>query len=505
MNNILIKLNNITKQFPGVVALDDVSMEIRVGEVHALVGENGAGKSTLIKILSGIYPDYSGKIFLNGSLIKLQSPKLSQGLGFLTIFQELSLCSNLSVAENIFLGHKDFSNKLGLVSWNSMYKRADDILKNLNAGFNSKVIVSNLSIANQQIVEIAKALSKSAKLIIMDEPTSSLSKNEIEVLFKLIRELQNKGITILYVSHKMDEVFEISDSITVLRDGKYIGTFATKNITTEEIVKSMVGRELSNAFPKTTHTIGEKVLEVKNFTRHKYFLSISFSVREGEILGIAGLIGAGRTELVRCIFGVDKVDSGELFIKDKKVKIQGPIRSMENGIGFIPEDRKEQGLVLCLSVGTNISLSYLYKISPGLIVNQNEEDKIIKYYIDSLRIKTPSSKQLALNLSGGNQQKVVVAKWLATKSNIMIFDEPTRGIDVGAKAEIYSLMNTLVENGVAIIMINSEMNEILAMSDRIIVMHEGKFTGEFTHDEVTPEKIMLCATGTMKKDIINNN
>lgn len=498
MAEVILSMKNIHKRFPGIYALKDARLELHQGEVHALLGENGAGKSTLMKILGGIYKADDGDIYIKGKKVDITGVHSSHAHGISMIHQELCLAPNMTVAENIFLGREDTIKGLRFVNFKEMNKRARDLMDSLGLSIEPDEIVGSLSVAQQQMIEIVKALSVGANILVMDEPTASLSKKEVEMLFKTIEELKKKGISIVYISHRMEELFRITDRITVMRDGQYIGTKLTRETSRDELITMMVGRELKDLYVKSEHKIGEVIFEVKELNKKGILNNINFSLRKGEILGIAGLVGAGRTELARAIFGIDKYDSGTIKIDGKEVQIISPLDAMNNGIGLVPEDRKKQGLVLIRSIGYNITLPVLNRFIKGPRVNKAIEEEIVKNYISKLSIKTPSINQAAKNLSGGNQQKVVIAKWLATNPKVLILDEPTRGVDVGAKAEIYGIMSMLAKQGVGIIMISSELPEVINMSDRVLVMHQGTIAGELKRDELNQERIMHYATGGMK-------
>ncbi|MCX6168138.1 MAG: sugar ABC transporter ATP-binding protein [Ignavibacteriales bacterium] len=490
----ILELCNIRKSFPGVVALDNVDFKLHEGEVHVLLGENGAGKSTLVKIISGASQKESGEIFLYGSKIDIKSPKHARELGIGIIYQELNLIPSLTAAENIFLG-RESTDMIGVIDQKSHISSSQKILNELGIDLDCNIPIKNFGIAQKQMIEVAKALSLKTKILIMDEPTSALSKTEIKQLFDAIRKLKEKGVSIIYISHRLEELFEIGDWITVLRDGKWIDTKRIDETSNAELISLMVNRELKELFPKHNSKIGNEILRVENLSIKGSLKKINFSLHCGEILGISGLVGSGRTELARALFGVDKIDSGEIYIKGKLVNIKSPSDAIDNGIGFLTEDRKSQGLVLILTVKENISLANLDSFSKLGVINFKKEKEEAEQYQKSLRIKTPGLNQKAINLSGGNQQKVILAKWLSSKSDILIFDEPTRGIDVGSKVDIYHLMNRLAEQGVAIIMISSELPEILGMSDRILVMHQNEIAGEIL-ENATQEKIMQYAVGT---------
>lgn len=491
-----LRLVGISKSFPGVKALNNVHLNVRKGEVHGLVGENGAGKSTLMKILSGAYVKDEGEIYWQGEKVEINKPKDSEELGIAIIYQEFNLVPQLSISENIWLGREPLANKtLQLIDWTEMHKRTKRLLDELNLDFDPKRPVAGLGVASQQMVEIAKALSLNAKLLIMDEPTSALSKNEIDQLFSVIQALKDKGVSIIYISHHLEEVFEICDRGTVLRDGNYVATIDPKQTSKDELIQLMVGRTLDQQYPKVKAKRGEEVMRIEHLNREGVLKDISFSAYAGEVLGISGLVGSGRTELVKAIFGADPIDSGKVFIYGKEVQITSPQSAIAAGMGLLPEDRKYEGLVLKLSVKQNVSMASLGKLLKRGMLQLNIEKSKVLDFIDKLRILTPSIEKEVQNLSGGNQQKVVLAKWLASQSRILIFDEPTRGIDVGAKVEVYNLMNELVKNGVAVIMVSSEMPEILGMSDRIMVIHQGELACVLNCEEATQEKILSAAMG----------
>jgi ribose transport system ATP-binding protein len=492
----ILEIENITKEFPGVKALKGVSFDIKRGEVHALVGENGAGKSTLMKILSGVYTPTTGKIRLDGNEVTFKDPKQAQQLGVSIIHQEFSLIPYLSGVDNIFLG-REKKKANGLLDRRKMRKEADEVLQRLNAEIDLNKPVSQLSVANQQFIEIAKAIAIDTKILIFDEPTASLTGKEIDKLFELIEKLKADGVTIIYISHHLDEILQMCDRMTCLRDGEWVSTREVKDVTKQDIVKMMVGREIVNAFPEKPpqDNKGEMLLEVKNLS-NKSVTDIQFSLKKGEIIGIAGLVGSGRTETVRALIGADATKEKEVYINQQKVVIKNPTDALTHGIALIPESRKTQGLVLNMTIKNNISLPIVKELSSFFgFINKKKEDAVIDQSIRELLIKTPSSKQLVKNLSGGNQQKVVLAKWLNTDCKILIFDEPTRGIDIGAKEEIYKLMRNLADKGLSIIMISSELPEILGMSDRVLVMHKGKIKAEIDGREATSEKVMQYATG----------
>ena len=488
----LLKAENISKSFPGVKALDKVNLTIEGGKVHTIIGENGAGKSTLMKILMGILLPDEGEILYKGVKVKLMSVQEAIKTGISMIHQELLPFPELSIAENIFMGNEPTSRIPGWINKKEMNKNAALLMDKLGAKVDVTRAMKELSIAEMQMVEIAKAISNQSEVIIMDEPTSALSNREIAILFSIIEELKQQGIAIIYISHKMDEIFKISDTITVMRDGKHITTCAINAIDQKKLISLIVGREINSIFDKKENTPGEVILSVTELTGEK-FKDINFNLRRGEILGIAGLMGSGRTEIVNSIYGLEKIVKGDIFINGKKVKIRSPKDAIKNSIGLVSEDRKKYGLVLGSSVKHNISLSSLEKCKNGLFLNLKEENEIANAQINKLNIKTSSSDQLANYLSGGNQQKIVIAKVLLNDADIIIFDEPTRGIDIGAKSEIYKLMTQLATEGKALIVISSELPEILGLSDRILVIREGEIKAELSQAEATQELIMKHA------------
>ncbi len=500
----MIAIEHVSKSFPGVQALDDVTFTIGDGEVHGLVGENGAGKSTLIKILSGIYPDFQGSLSIGGARVQFSSVHDAQTQGVATIFQELTVIRDLSVAENIFLGREPVRLG-GVIDFEQMHRRSAEALAFLDAPLDPRTPVGSLSVANQQLVEICKALVLESGIIIMDEPTSSLTEHEVKQLFQLIRRLRERGITILYVSHKIEEIFAICDCITVLRDGKHIGTVPRTQTSADEIIRMMVGRSLSAMFPPRAKghpaPFGrrdgrEPLLAVRDLSREGEFQDISFDLFAGEIVGFAGLIGAGRTELARSIFGAAPPQAGEIRLDGEKARGFGhPQHALSRGIAYLSEDRKGEGLMLQLSIRENMSLPILARISRALFIDRRKERALVDDYVSRFKIKLTSVDQLVDSLSGGNQQKVVISKLLLTQSQVFIFDEPTRGIDVGAKYEIYKIMNDLTAEGKGILFISSELPEVLGVSDRIFCMREGRLVKEFSRDEANPEKVMRVLTG----------
>lgn len=506
MSTVRLEMKEIVKEFPGVRALNNVTFTANNGEVLALLGENGAGKSTLMKILSGVYPygTFEGEILINGTPVKFVNTREAEKAGIAIIHQELNLIPGLSIAENIFLGREPKSiSFLGAIDWERMRKETQELLDRLKLSYRPDDLISALSVGQQQMVEIAKALSINADILVLDEPTSALTDSEVAKLFEIIRELKTAGVTLIYISHKMDEIYQIADRITVLRDGSSVGSALIGEVNRNQLVTMMVGRDISQMFPKIVQTPGQPVLRVKDYSLKKpdnsgYLLqNISFEVRAGEVLGFAGLMGSGRTELVKSLFGaMDTKAEGSMEVSGKSITVKSPGEAILAGIALVTEDRKESGLVLNMSVRENTSLPSLKKLSSRLgVIKQVEEENLAQQYIRELRTKTPNSQAIVNNLSGGNQQKVVISKWLATNPKVLILDEPTRGIDVGAKVEIYQLINKLTAAGVAVIMISSELPEVLGMSDRILVMREGRIAGEMSRDEATQEGIMQFATG----------
>jgi ribose transport system ATP-binding protein len=485
----LLEMRRIEKNFSGVKALEKVDFDLYPGEVHCLVGENGAGKSTLIKIISGVYKPDFGQIFIYREEVQINSPHFALQLGISTVYQDIDLIPTLTIAENIFLG-EEIITSCGLVDNRKMEKKSKSLLSDLEVKLDPKQLIQDLGVNHRQFVAIAKALYRKSRIIIMDEPSAVLGLKEMEVLYDTIRRLRKNGIGIIYISHRLDEVFKIGDRVTVLRDGKLIKTSNVEGMGIPKLIKYILGRSLKNQYIKETPKIGNPIFLVRGLNRKGTLSDVSFHLNESEIVGICGLVGSGKTELTRTIVGIDPKDSGDIFINGQKVNIKSPASAVELGIGLIPEDRKEQGVVLCRSVGENIYLPLLRKIALFGIVNLRTQENLVKEYISKLNIKTPSPQQLVQNLSGGNQQKVVLAKWLASKCKILIFNEPTKGIDVGAKREIYYFMNNLVKEGVSIIMISSEIPEILALSDRILIMSEGRIVRELLAQEATQEKIL---------------
>ncbi len=494
----MIEMTGITKAFSGNVVLRDVQFSLMDGEIHALMGENGAGKSTMMKILTGIYSRDAGEIKVDGVPVNFQSPKEAEKLGIAVIHQELNILPHLSVAENLFLGNEKTVGRTGILRAGLMNKEATELLAKLGLNIDVRVPAGSLSVGKQQIIEIAKAINSNAKYIVMDEPTAALTDREIETLFVTIRELKSKGISFVYISHRMEEIFAICDRITILRDGEYVGVREIPKTSFDEIVQMMVGRELGERFPSRQCPLGDVQLEVKNLTCKDVFSDINFAVRKGEVLAVAGLMGAGRTEVAQAIFGTRTKSSGEIFINGKKTSIKHPIQAMKNGIAFVTEDRKTEGLVLDFSIKENMFLTSLDQVSKAGIIQSKIETEEAKKYIDQLKVRCTDGEQIVGSLSGGNQQKIVIAKWLSTKPGVLILDEPTRGVDIGAKKEIYSIINSLADQGVAILMISSELPEVIGMADRVLVMHEGKQTAILEKEQLTQETIMHYATGGVK-------
>jgi ribose transport system ATP-binding protein len=495
-HEVLLRMEGIHKSFPGVQALSDAKFELRYGEVHALVGENGAGKSTLMKILGGIYHKDAGHIYLEGKEVEIISPRMAQQLGISIIHQELNLMPHLTAAQNIFIGREPRSKVSFVVDDKTTNQQTERLFRMLNLQLDPNTKVSDLTVAKQQMVEIAKALSFNAKILVMDEPTAALTETEIEELFTITKQLREKGVGIVHISHRLEELKQISDRVTVMRDGKYIDTLQTQDAHIDQIISLMVGRIIYEAAPEFPENPDQEVvLEVRNLNRGKLLQDVNFSLKRGEILGFAGLVGAGRTEVARTIFGADKFDSGEIYIKGQKVHIKSPGDAVAHGIGYLSEDRKRYGLALGMDVKENVAMAAMKKFLYWLgWVDFKKITARGKEMVKALNIKTPSLEQKAKFLSGGNQQKVVVGKWLTADTDILIFDEPTRGIDVGAKSEIYKLLNDLAHQGKAIIMISSELPEILRMSHRVVVMCEGRVTGILNAGEATQESIMKFAT-----------
>jgi len=489
----LLKMDNISKSFSGVQVLNRVKLELAAGEVLGLLGENGAGKSTLMKILGGIVKKDSGDIWISGKIVDIDNPVAAAQQGISIIHQELVLVPELTVAENVFLGRLP----RGFIRWNEVYRKAQDLFDELGIDINPKTPVGELPIASQQMVEIARAISKNAKIIVMDEPTSSLTEKETNILFGMIEKLKQRKVGIIYISHRLEEIFSICDRITVLRDGEFVGNKARSEVTEDDVVRMMVGRDLSSFYVKEDHDMGKVALQVKGLTKTGVFKDISFEVKEGEVLGISGLLGAGRSEVARALVGIDRFDSGEIQLFGKTLKIRKPIDAVEAGIVYIPEDRKKQGLFLQRSVAENLTVPIIKSLSKFNIISKKREYQVVNGLLEKFAIRTSNPKIAIRNLSGGNQQKVLLSRWLKSPPKVLILDEPTRGVDVGAKAEIYTFINDLAKRGMAIILISSDLPEVLTMSDRILVMREGTISGEVLRDEASEEVIMGYATGIM--------
>lgn len=486
-----LEMKGITKQFPGVLALNKVNLSVYPGRVLALVGENGAGKSTLMKVLSGVHKRDAGEIRIDGKSVEIASPLASRQMGISIIYQELSVLNNMDVAENIFVGREKKKN--GFVDKKQQHEAAKALLARVGLNIDTHTKTGRLSTAQKQMVEVAKALSFNSKLIIMDEPTSSLTDKETAMLMDIIRKLRSEGVAIVFISHRMNEIFEISDEIAVMRDGEMVQRMITSEVDEQQVIAAMVGRDVNDIFHKEEAPIGDVVLEVKNLSTKNFLKDVSFNVRAGEIVGFAGLVGAGRSEVMRALFAVDRRETGEIFVDGKPVEIKTTVDALKAGLGFVPEDRKEQGLILKQTIRANASLAALDSVANGWFIDKKKEKELSDEYVSKLKVKTPSIEQLIMNLSGGNQQKVVIAKWMATHPKVLILDEPTRGIDVGAKKEIHTLMSELAKQGVAIIMISSELPEVLGMADRIYVMHDGRIKGEVERAQASQESIMKLA------------
>jgi ABC-type sugar transport system ATPase subunit len=490
---VVLEMNGIGKTFPGVKALEGVNLTVREGQVHALLGENGAGKSTLIKILSGAYTRDEGEILVDGEPADIKVPADAERLGISTIYQEFNLAPNMTIAENIFLGH--LPTKLGKVDWATVKTRARELLDRLDVDLNVDTLTGTLSVAQQQMVEIAKALNRNTRILIMDEPSAVLSEHDIVNLFGVVRRLQATGIGIIYISHRLREIFELADEVTILKDGRYVDTKHVADVTMDQLVRLMIGRDLEDVYPKRSGDAGEVVLEVSHLAQAHLAKDVSFQLRAGEIIGFAGITGSGRTEVARVIFGADKATSGHMTLHGKPYRPRSPRDAINHGVALVSEDRKRQGLLLKLQVYFNTTVSGLDRLTTFGVLRLKDEISLVQKWIKALRIKTPSPEFMVVNMSGGNQQKVILARWLSLGIKVFIMDEPTRGIDVGSKSEIYQIMADLAKEGVAIIMISSELPEVLGMSDRIIVMREGRAVKELSRAEASEEEIMLYAVG----------
>ena len=488
------ELRGVAKSFGGVHALRGVDLALRPGEVHSLVGENGAGKSTLVRILGGVHEPDRGTVAIGGEEVRLHGPRDARARGIAVIHQEPALFPDLDVAENVFMGRQPLDRSRG-IDWKRMYREVGELMLQLGVSLDPRAPVQGLSVADQQLVEIAKALSMDARVVVMDEPTAALSSRETEELFRIIKELRQRGVAVLFISHRLEEVFALSDTVTVLRDGGHVITASAAELDTTALIRHMVGRELGELFPKEEAEIGAPVLEVRGLTREGVFRDVSFSLRRGEILGLAGLVGAGRSEVARAIFGIDPLDAGEILRDGEPARIRTPHQAMKAGLAFVPEDRQHQGLVLEMAIADNATLPFLRRLSRFGLLDRRRERDVAGEFTRRLQVKSATLDQPVRALSGGNQQKVVLAKWLATHPKVLILDEPTRGIDIGTKAEVHRIISGLAAEGIAILLISSELPEILGMADRVLVMREGRLTGELSRDEADQESIMRAATG----------
>jgi rhamnose transport system ATP-binding protein len=489
----ILELRHITKTFPGVRALDDVHFDLKPGEIHALIGENGAGKSTLIKVITGVYQPDAGEILLDGTPVEIRSPADSQRIGIAAIYQHVTCYPDLSVTENIFIGHEKIQPLTRKIDWKDMHQRAEELLARLDADFDPRALMGNLSVAQQQIVEIAKALSSNARIIIMDEPTAPLTSRESEDLYRITESLRDKGVSIIFISHRMEDMYRLATRVTVFRDARYVGTWRLDEISHEDVIMAMVGREITQFFPKRAVAIGEEIFKVEGLSRTGYFMDVSFSVRKGEIFAITGLIGAGRTEVCEAIYGVTSADSGRVMLGGEELHIANPAQAIEKGIGYLPEDRLRQGLVLDWELSKNVTLPTLKRFGTMGWLHTKKENTVTKELAEKLEVRAGSVFDLAATLSGGNQQKIIVAKLLAAHMKVVILDEPTKGVDVGAKTAIFNIMNDLAEMGYGIIMVSSEMPEVLGMSDRILVMREGRVAAIMETRTSSQEQILRAA------------
>ncbi len=495
----IIELIDVSKHFGAIQALHDVQLTLYPGEVQALLGENGAGKSTLVKILGGVYRPDTGMIKMGDETIELHNPAQAQHRGIAVIHQEPTLFPDLNVAENIFMGRHP-RDRFGRIQWKQMYQDVERLLTSLDVPLNMYTPVQGLSVADQQLVEIAKALSLNARILVMDEPTAALSAHEVEKLFVITKQLRERGVAILFVSHRLEEVFELADRVTIMRDGAHVITAPTSELTPEAIIRAMVGRDIVALFPKGDAEIGNVLLDVRSLTRKGAFRDVSFQLRRGEILGFAGLVGAGRTEIARVLFGIDQPDAGEIWIDNTRVSISSPNVAIQHGLAYVPEDRRLQGLIMDFSITSNMTLPIVRQFSTFAMMNCQRENAVSQDYSQQLQVRSSGISQMVKALSGGNQQKVVLAKWLITNPSILILDEPTRGVDIGAKAEVHRIISDLASKGMAIILISSELPEVLAMSDRVLVMHEGLITGIFDRADAQQENVMFAATGQVTND-----
>ncbi|MGO0063403.1 sugar ABC transporter ATP-binding protein [Brevibacillus fluminis] len=490
MSEYVLELKGITKTFPGVKALDQVHFQLKPGEIHALMGENGAGKSTFIKIITGVHRPNEGEIYVNGQLTEIKNPKDAQKLGIAAIYQHVTCFPDLSVTENIFMGHEKIAKGTNRILWGQMHAEAQKLLTELGANFDPKTKMGALSVAQQQIVEIAKALSMDARIIIMDEPTAALTARESEELYKIAEQLRDKGASIIFISHRFEDMYRLASKVTVFRDSKYIGSWGIHDISNEDLIVAMVGREITQLFPKKEAKLGEELLRLEGLGKTGFFADVSFTLRRGEILGLTGLVGAGRTEVCQALFGITSYDKGRVLLKGQEIRVKSPLHAMELGIGYLPEDRQKQGLVLEWGIDRNITLSALDKLSNKGWIQEKKESELAKTLAEKVHVKARSIFDLASSLSGGNQQKVVVAKLLTADLDIIILDEPTKGVDVGAKSAIYEIISELAAQGYGIIMVSSEMPEVIGMSDRIVVMREGRVTATLDGANVTQEAIL---------------
>lgn len=490
----ILEIINVTKEFPGTLALKEVKLEVKKTEVHGICGENGAGKSTLMNIIGGVFSPTKGHIFFDGKPYMPKNPKDAQTLGIGFVHQELSLCPHLSVAENIYIGRLP-KKRAGMLDYKKLYKNANEILLKFNATFPSNALVSELNVSQQQIIEIAKSVSLNCKLLILDEPTSSLTEKETKDLFKIIKELASKGISILYISHRMQEIFEVCDRVTVFKDGQYVSSMNIKEISSDDIIKAMVGRKLDSLYPPKSKSVSDEIIAVKNMHSKGVFQNISFYLKRGEIVGFAGLVGSGRSEIMRALCAIDKKDSGEIYLHGKQMRFKTYKDAINNGVCYLTEDRKTQGLFLDMSVKNNISSANINKISDGIFINNAKEDNLAKKFVNMLNIKIAGINYNIKNLSGGNQQKCLIGRWLSLNPKVIIMDEPTRGIDINAKAEIHEHLRKFANDGVGVIVVSSELPEIIGLSDKVYVIYEGSLFGELIGSDITEENIMKLASG----------
>ncbi|OXM87489.1 sugar ABC transporter ATP-binding protein [Paenibacillus rigui] len=490
MSEFVLELRAITKTFPGVKALDRVHFQLKAGEIHALMGENGAGKSTFIKVITGVHQPDEGEMLIRGEKVSFQGPNDAKKYGIAAIYQHVTCYPDLSVTENIFMGHEKIHKGTKRILWNDMHAEAEKLLQSLGASFGPKTIMGTLSVAEQQIVEIAKALSTNAKIIIMDEPTAALTQRESEELYRITEQLRDNGVAIIFISHRFEDMYRLASKVTVFRDARYIGTWGVDEIANEDLIVAMVGREITQLYPKKEAVVGEEILRIEGLGRTGYFADISLQLRRGEVLGLTGLVGAGRTEICQTLFGIEQADQGDIYVKQNKTVIRSPQDAIRLGIGYLPEDRQKQGLVLDWDIGRNITLAEIDTYATGGWLNEARETKVSKSLAEKVSVKAQSIYDLVSSLSGGNQQKVVFAKLLTAKLDVLILDEPTKGVDVGAKYAIYEIINDLAAQGYGIILVSSDMPEVIGMSDRIMVMREGRITAHLTKDEVTQEAIL---------------